>query len=100
MQVALFVFQLGRRRWEARQVSGVRGWGVTREAGPWRAGLGRDARGRGARRVGDAGRWFVSGVRCGFGAAVRVRSRGGLGRDDGLALVWRWFGGISETVTS
>ena len=72
-----------------------------------------DARGRGARRVGDAagrgrdaGRWFVSGVRCGFGGAagwgvtradvvrgglergamgcqrgaVRVRRRGGLGR--------------------
>ena len=65
----------------------------------------------------DAGRWFVSEVRCGFGGAagwgvtradvvrgglergamgcqrgaVRVRRRGGLGR---------WFGGIAETVTS
>ena len=34
-----------------------------------------------------------------------VRRRGGqgraeLGRDEGLALGWRWFGGIAETVTS
>ena len=26
--------------------------------------------------------------------------RGGLGRDEGLELVWSWFGGIAETVTS
>ena len=26
--------------------------------------------------------------------------RGGQGRDDGLELVWSWFGGIAETVTS
>ena len=45
-------------------------WGVTREAGPWHAGLGRGA------------------------------GRGGQGRDDGLELVWRWFGGIAETVIS
>ena len=32
--------------------------------------------------------------------AGRVRRRGGLGRDEGLELVWRWFGGIAETVTS
>ena len=45
MQVALFVFQLGRRRWEARQVSGVRGWGVMRAA-EVRGGLGRNGQGR------------------------------------------------------
>ena len=84
---------------------------VRRRGGQGRAGLGRDARDRGAGRVGDAGRWVVSGVRCGFGGAAGwgvtraavVRGgqgRAGLGRDEGLALVWRWFGGIAETVTS
>ena len=68
-----------------------------------RGGLGRNARGRGAGRVGDAGRWVVSGVRCGFGAAAGwgVRGwgvtradvvRGGQGRDEGLELVWRHRG--------
>ena len=88
---------------------------VRRRGGLGRAGLGRNARGRGAGRVGDAGRWFVSGVRCGFGGAAGwgvtrgfggaagwgVRGwgvtradvvRGGQGRDEGLELVWRHRG--------
>ena len=45
------------------------------QLGAGRGGLGRDARGRGVGRVGDA--------------AGRGVTRG-----------WRWFGGIAETVTS
>ena len=36
----------------------------------------------------------------GWGVTRADVVRGGQGRDEGLALVWRWFGGIAETVTS
>ena len=44
---------------------------------------------RGARRRGRGGRAVAEGP-----------WRGKRGRDEGLELVWRWFGGIAETVTS
>ena len=54
-----------------------------------RGGLGRNARGRGARRVGDAGRWFVSGVRCRFGDAAGWGVTRGRGAGPWCGACWR-----------
>ena len=83
--IILLNLQCGGR--ERRWFGDAAGWGVTRAA-VVRGGL--ETRGRGAGRVGDAGRWVVSGVRCGFGAAAGW----------GVTRGWSWFGGIAETVTS
>ena len=44
-------------------------------------------------RFGRMVRWLA-------GREVEGPWRGGQGRDEGLELVWSWFGGIAETVIS